>query len=203
MTREQTSYLADWIYWEASIEEKSLPWLELIDKAGMKLSKEISPQTVQRAMQADEGYSTYCASIQEYVPPSRRKERKDFAYEILYYHPNYKFWRLFRFCDEIHFGKGKPKRRRIKRRVGERDHDQNTQHAKPEKVAPDQKGSIHFFVLIGYNYIKAIPYKVAASNGKMDAKTYKDILYQIRSDLDGYILYEDQDSAHTADTTTA
>lgn len=154
-------------------------------------------------MKADEGYSTFCASVQEHVPPARRQERKDFSCEILYWHPNYKFWRLFRFCDEIHFGKGRTERKQIKRRIGEKDHDANTQHRKPKKTAPDQEGALHFFVLIGYNFIRAIPYKSTAKNGKMDTKTYKQILKEIKCDLKGYILYEDKDSAHNAEATKA
>lgn len=67
----------------------------------------------------------------------------------------------------------------------------------------DEKGLIHFFVLLGYNFIRVIPYKVAASNGKMDANTYKDILAQVRPDLKDHILYEDRDSAHIAKTIEA
>lgn len=202
MTREQTSYLADQIYQEASIKKKSLPWLELIERSGIQLLRPICSQSVQQAIKADEGYSTFTALIQEYLPPRLREERKDFSIEMLYWHPNYKFQRHFRFCDKIHFSLGKPQTKKIKRRIGERHHDRNTQFARPEKVAPDQKGSIHF-ALMGYNYIRAIPYKNAVSNGKMDAYSYKDLLTQILSDIEGYILYKDKDSAHNAAATKA
>jgi hypothetical protein len=44
----------------------------------------------------------------------------------------------------------------------------NIQEKKPPKAEPDEEGSVHLYVVVGYNYIRAIPYEVEAVNGKIN-----------------------------------
>jgi hypothetical protein len=187
-------------------ERRGDSWEEIAINAGVK--GEFDIQTIRRHVTKETGIHTCIAAKKEALQPHHHSERVSWAEAMLQRDDLINL----AFSDEIHWCIGSRYVKRIKRRPGERFHQDCIQYdkdaRKPVKSIATQEGhdyeNFHVFCLLGYNYKRFIPYKSTNSNGKMTTAIYIDqILPQIKDELRerGLILYQDRDSAHTSSKT--
>jgi hypothetical protein len=99
-------------------------------------------------------------------------------------------------------------RKDIKRDAGDdaKYHPSNIQYEKDHKPDPELQQHFHMYCVLGYNFAFAIPYDAGNKNGKMNTKTYINVILPA---LQAYILHrggewvlwQDCDSAHISKAT--
>lgn len=122
---------------------------------------------------------TYVAAIRQDHPPKRRTHRIEWYIEQLELRPHGVHWRRVVWSDEIYWSTGPRYTKRVKRRRGERDLVKNVQYNKNQYPMPYEVEEFYIFAVIGYNFSWAIQYNVGNKNGKMNARTYLQILPEL------------------------
>jgi hypothetical protein len=195
--RSDTAAIADLVD-ECSYNDKSQTWIDLALEADViRTEKDIHERTIAKWMKDNEKMGVFVSAIARELPPYIKTERIDWSRAMLKNDKEY--LRRIIWSDEFHFHVGLQANRRIKRRVGERYNPRCMMKKKITKPVRTKMKQVHVWVAVGYRgYCRVIPYDSGNSNGKMNSKTYCEILEQMQDDLRGKMLFEDCDSAHNS-----
>ncbi|KAJ5031779.1 hypothetical protein PSV08DRAFT_385856 [Bipolaris maydis] len=203
LTRSDTAAIGTWLD-EAPFDDKSLPWQDISEKAGVVKDT----GAIQRRVAHDEGIKSHKAVVKGKHKQAQINSRLEYCSIQLQQRPTSTAWRDVIWCDEIHWMTGPKYLNHIKRRPGvkHREDPKNIQYEEQRKVDPDLQIYFHIWCVVGYNFKFAIPYNAGNSNGKMTAKIYTTvILPALQAHLlergGEYILWQDRDSAHISKKT--
>jgi hypothetical protein len=151
---------------------------------------------------------THKALVKENHTPKQIEMRLIYCNILLELRPNPKDWRCVLWCDEIHWMTGPKYQKDIKRDPGDsaKYAKENIQYEKDHKLDPSLQTHFYIYCVLGWNFAFAIPYNAGNKNGKMNTRTYINvILPALRSYIlhcgGDYILWQDRDSAHISEQT--
>ncbi|TVY89446.1 hypothetical protein LAWI1_G004083, partial [Lachnellula willkommii] len=175
------------------LDRRSQPWRDLAEDAG---GNELS--NLKRSKQAAK--KTKALLAQSAKRSTQARLRVLWCILALLLRPRSWRWWNTAFCDEFHFGIGPQTTKHIKRRKGRKFRYAPYMVHRKEVTSKDTKAKaredehlklLNCFVVIRYNYRRAIPYRVANLVGKMTAEAY---IEQAR----GLTLVQDADLAHSS-----
>lgn len=173
--------------WEARI----LSWESLAVEADLDVSR----RTIQRAMH-QLNFRQYLTCKKAWIAPEVAQQRVAWAQKMLEERPTPEHWKPVRFSDETHLGFGAHGRTWVIRRPGEA----NCNFCVDRVTKPKEKDEkrVHCWGVVGYDYKSPLHYyDNGSSNGKMDRKTYRQLLEKECIDWPaGIWLEEDGDSGH-------
>jgi hypothetical protein len=212
LSSEQTSQIGSYLD-ECLFEDKGDSWHEIARKALDFDENEVpSERTIRRHMAISEQIYTHKAAVKEYIDTRGRSERIEWAQFML--NLGKEIVERLCWCDEIHFRTGPRFTRHIKRRRGERFKPTNIQYKKDARTPvldqhdedqTDLSHNFHVFIIIGLQHQSFTFYETGFKNGKRSARFYiENMLSKVVSEFQSkkLILYQDKDSAHTANLTT-
>ena len=168
-----------------------LNWQQLATMTGIS---GVCDHTIQNHMQ-DLNYYSCIACSKSWISSHMKKQHVEFSHDILSLQPNPENWKNVWFSDEVHFSLESQKKLWIIQKSDKKYCADCIQ----ERGQPDEKDlcRIHAWEIIGWNYKKLILYETENKNGKMNQKTYIQLLSIVEPDLHGFIFKEDNDSGHT------
>ncbi|TVY53541.1 hypothetical protein LCER1_G004484, partial [Lachnellula cervina] len=216
---QDTSAIGDFLDDEnLPLERRSQPWRDLAEDAGVELPKTthfkplgkriVEPQTIQTSCKGDESIINATCEEERLLTRAQARWRVIWCIVALCLRPRSWNWWNIVFCDEFHFGIGPQITKHIKRRRGKKHRyaphlvhrkEVTSKDTKAKAREDDHLDLLSVFVVIGYNYRRAIFYKVSNSVGKMTGDAYtQQILPVLLPELQekGLVLAQDADSAH-------
>jgi hypothetical protein len=165
-------------------------------------------QHIQKRVTAVTGMKTHKAAVKEKHCPALVQMRLQYCNTQLRLRSKKENWRQVLWCNEIHWMTGSKYQKDIKRDQGDdaKYAPKIIQYEHNYKPDPDLQQHFHIYRVLGYNFAFAIPYDAGSSNGKMNTRTYINVIlpalcsYILQQGGD-YILWQDRDSAHISEKT--
>ena len=226
LKRSDTAAIASYLDDDTvTLDDRGAPWQDVAEAAGVSLpltthfkppgSRTMTPKAIQRACKKDEDLINAVCEEEKELDARQARIRLDFADKQLALRPRSYKWKDVVFCDEFHLGIGPQVTKHIKRRRGSIYREKACNVHKKKVTTKDTKAKareeehlklLNVFIVIGYDYMRILPYEVPNRVGKMTTKVYTQyILPTIKNDLldRGLTLCQDKDSAHDSSTTKA
>jgi len=177
-------------------DTQRLTWRGLAEQIGVDAC-----EVTVRATMKEHGYGCFIACQKNYLKPTTKQRRVEYARVMLERYPQPKDWYHVRFSDESHFGYGPECQDYIKRKRGTRYEVRNISE-KRQPVAKDQR-RLHAWAAVGFNFKSNLYFYNVPSNtnGKLSLQIYRDCILEpvVKSWLlegHDFVLEEDNDSGH-------